>query len=224
MDTLSLILIIISGVAWTIAYVNLVKVGLKDKTYGMPFIALALNIAWEVVYTSLGLETSPDKVQTWIYVICSILDLGILYTYFKYGRKEFKKYFDKKYFIPWSILILIMAFTVQLGFLTEFKMIAYENFKYVDSYLDPYPGAGLSAFMQNLIMSVLFINMLLKRKNTRGQSMTIAISKWIGTLAPTILVGIILESTLILILGIFCTVFDLLYIWLLNRFQKRTGN
>jgi hypothetical protein len=61
--------------------------------------------------------------------------------------------------------------------------------------------------------------MLLLRKNTKGQNLTVAIAKWIGTLAPTILFGIMLENNLVLILGIFCCVFDMIYIWLLWNYK-----
>ena len=48
-------------------------------------------------------------------------------------------------------------------------------------------------------------------------------SKWVGTLAPTILFGIVGDggfpkgSFLILVLGIFCSVFDLTYSWMLFK-------
>jgi hypothetical protein len=74
-------------------------------------------------------------------------------------------------------------------------------------------------------MSVLFIHMLVKRGSLEGQSLNIAINKWLGTLAPTILFGIIGSggfpngSFMILALGILCSVFDLMYVWLLFRTQ-----
>jgi hypothetical protein len=43
----------------------------------------------------------------------------------------------------------------------------------------------------------------------------IAIAKWIGTLAPTILFGGLAGSVFILGLGLLCSVFDLAYIGLL---------
>jgi hypothetical protein len=48
-----------------------------------------------------------------------------------------------------------------------------------------------SAFLQNLLMSGLFIAMLVVRRGLRGQTLTIAIAKWLGTLAPTILFGVL---------------------------------
>jgi hypothetical protein len=86
-------------------------------------------------------------------------------------------------------------------------------------------GASYSAFSQNLLMSILFIAMLARRGSRAGQSLTIAVNKWIGTLAPTILYGALGEgafprgSFLILTLGIFCSIFDLIYVWLLARMK-----
>jgi hypothetical protein len=80
-------------------------------------------------------------------------------------------------------------------------------------------GARYSAFGQNLLMSLLFILMLVRRDNVNGQSMTVAIFKWIGTLAPTIEHYYKTGSGLILVFGAGCFVYDLVYIWLLrNKF------
>ena len=111
-------------------------------------------------------------------------------------------------FIAWGILGLVTALAIEYSFIREFGVAK---------------GAGYSAFLQNLLMSILFIAMLAKRKSREGQSLTLAVNKWIGTLAPTILYGILGESgfprgsALILTAGIFCSVFDLTYIGLLAR-------
>ena len=55
-----------------------------------------------------------------------------------------------------------------------------------------------------------------------GQSLLLAAAKWIGTLAPTILFGMINYNALVLVCGIFCSVFDLIYIGLLIR-EKTTA-
>jgi hypothetical protein len=86
---------------------------------------------------------------------------------------------EKTLFIAWSVLGLVTAFALQYALLKEFGVAK---------------GAGYSAFLQNLLMSVLFIAMLAGRGNREGQSLSIAINKWIGTLAPTILYGLIGEG------------------------------
>jgi hypothetical protein len=63
--------------------------------------------------------------------------------------------------------------------------------------------------------------MFVSRGSARGQSLVIAVAKWIGTLAPTIVYGGYGNSRLILGLGALCSVFDLAYIALLWRWRRR---
>jgi hypothetical protein len=81
-------------------------------------------------------------------------------------------------------------------------------------------GLAMRRFYKTRSCRVCFIQMILARRGLRGQSFTIAVAKWLGTLAPTILVGVVQGSRFILGLGILCSVFDLLYIGLVVWFQK----
>jgi len=221
-ETIKIILTIISGVCWTIVYIDGIRIGFRDKSYAIPFYALALNFTWELLYTYFGFRTNGVTVQNVFNALWFAFDVGILYTYFKFGRKHFgPKRFDPsadadgtdKYFVAWNVLGLITAFGVQYAFRREFGVSK---------------AAAYSAFPQNLIMSILFISMLVKRGSREGQSLTIAVNKWIGTLAPTILYGVIGEgafphgSFLILTVGLFCSVFDLIYISLLAKTRRAT--
>jgi hypothetical protein len=209
-DTLKLILTIISGICWTIVYIDGIRLGFRDKSYAIPFYALALNFAWELLYTYFGFRTNGLTIQNIINAVWLTFDIGILYTYFKFGRKYFRYGGSDQAsaFIGWSVLGLITAFAIEYAFMREFGVAK---------------GAAYSAFPQNLLMSVLFIAMLARRSNREGQSLTIAVSKWLGTLAPTIVYGVLGEggfphgSFLILIFGILCSVFDLIYIRLLAK-------
>lgn len=203
-----LFLLLLSGVCWTIVYVELIILGFREKTYGMPFIALALNFAWESINSFISLKNNHLILQTWIMLILFLLDIIIIYTYLRYGKQHFPKYTSKKYFIPWTIIIFSMAFLIQYYFIIDFGIL----------------GGIYSAFLQNLIMSILFINMLVSRSNLKGQNLIIAINKWIGTLAPTILYGVIYQYKLILILGLFCSLFDILYIYFLNNIKNLSSN
>ncbi|SRR6266498_635467 len=205
LETIKLILTLISGICWTVVYIDGIRLGLNDRSYAIPFYALALNLAWELLHTIFGFQRGVS-VQTVINAFWFVFDVGILFTYFKYGRKYFPHNLPAGAFISWSILGLVTAFFIEFAFVREFGVAI---------------GAGYSAFLQNLLMSVLFIDMLVKRGSREGQSLTIAINKWLGTLAPTILFGIIGDggfptgSFLILVSGILCSVFDLIYIQLL---------
>jgi hypothetical protein len=217
LDTIKLILTLVSGICWTIVYVDGIRLGFKHRSYAIPFYALALNFAWELLYAYYGFQ-STIGVQAVVNAIWLVFDAGILITYFKYGRKYFPASVpgypaaatntDAAPFIVWSVIILIAAFCIEFAFRKEFGVRV---------------GAGYSAFLQNLLMSVLFINMLVRRGSREGQSLTIAVSKWLGTLAPAVLFGIIGDggfpngSFLIVVVGMLCSVFDLIYIGLLLK-------
>jgi len=208
-ESIKLTLTIISGICWTIVYIEGIRVGFRDKSYAIPFYALVLNFAWEGLHTMYGFRAGVG-VQTVINAVWFLFDCGILYTYFKYGQKYFPSSLPASAFIGWSVLGLVTGLGVEYAFIREFGASV---------------GAGYSAFLQNLLMSVLFIAMFVKRGGKEGQSLTIAINKWIGTLAPTILYGLLGDggfpngSFLILVAGILCSVFDLIYVWMLFRYE-----
>jgi hypothetical protein len=211
LENIKLALTIISGICWTVVYIEGIRIGFKDRSYAIPFYALALNLAWELLHTVFGFRAGVS-VQSVINAVWFGFDLGILYTYFKYGRKYFSRDLPLNAFLIWSVLGLATAFAVEYAFIREFGVAV---------------GAGYSAFLQNLLMSVLFIGMFVRRGGREGQSLIIAVNKWIGTLAPTILFGLIGSggfpsgSFLILTLGISCSVFDLIYIWMLSGGPSR---
>ncbi|EPH77717.1 hypothetical protein D929_00042 [Enterococcus faecalis 02-MB-P-10] len=138
-----------------------------------------------------------------------MFDAIIVYTYFKYGKNYFPEN-AKKYFISFSLLSFVANFALQLAFYLQFPSMI--------------EASEYSAFLQNAIMSILFIGMLFRRNSTEGQSIVIAIAKWIGTLVPTILMGIMNGINIyIVICGIVCTIFDLIYIYFLATWE-RVGN
>ncbi len=192
-------LTLLSGLCWTGVYIDLINRGFRDKTCGMPFFALAFNIAWEFIYAFIIDQGFP--LQRAVNIVWFGLDVIILVTYFRYGRQEFPRSFEGL-FLPWSMAALVVAFVTLYYAGTEFSGTR---------------GGTYSAFAQNLMMSVLFISMLVRRRGVQGQSMYIALLKWIGTLAPTILVWLATGSRLVLALGAGCFFYDVVYIFLLYR-------
>lgn len=164
-----------------------------------------MNFAWETIYSVDQLFLGSEPLQGVVNLVWATLDAIIVVTYFKYGREYFPEK-AKKYFIPFSILAFSSCFVMQFAFYFHFEGV---------------PASQYSAFAQNAAMSILFLVMLYQRGNTRGQSMLMAVAKWIGTLAPTILGGIIESFNIyILLMGIVCFVFDLLYVFVLYDFKK----
>jgi len=206
MDARFYILTLISGISWTLVYLAIIYRGFKDRTYGMPFFALALNISWEFIYSFLF--GGPLSLQLVINIAWFCFDVVILSTYFRYGRKEFPKAVDPRWFVPWSVWVLAVGFITQYFAALEFEGLW---------------GATYSAFVINLVMSVLFIGMLVRRNGVEGQSMLVAIFKWLGTLAPTILFYLTTGSQLVLALGVVISVFDLIYIGMLYQRFRALG-
>lgn len=168
----------------------------------MPLFALGLNIAWEGIYsyTDLFIRHSYGA-QAFANAAWFLLDIFIVITWFKFGKEEMNGNLGKKYFVPWTILVLISCFVLQILFIVEFGDVEGEKY---------------SAYLQNILMSVTYLYMLNSRKSSKGQTMTIAICKCIGTLAPTIF-GTIEGNIFIFITGIICFIFDIIYIFFLHK-------
>jgi len=203
---------LISGIFWTIVYIDSIRVGIRDKSYAMPLWALGLNIAWELIYAVLGYQHSGLDMQTIINAVWFLCDIGLVYTFFKYGRKYFPKNVSPGWFPLWGALVIAVSFLIQVTFLKEFTYAA---------------APAYSAYLQNLLMSLLFIAMLIQRNSSEGQTMLIAVSKFLGSLAPTILIGVIgfsatsEPSPFILKIGLLMALFDLIYIWMLAKVKAK---
>ena len=210
MEMIGNTLVAISGIAWTIVYLELIRTGFQQKACGMPLFALTLNLAWEVIYAIDGLFISKSFifVQSVANVIWACCDIFILVTWFKYG-KQYLPNKAKHYFIPYSIAALLFGFIMQFAFYFYCKT--------------PAIASIYSAFAQNAAMSVLFLTMLFQRENTKAQSLMIAICKWIGTLTPVIYGNLHGLNIYILLTGIVCSLFDLIYIYFLLKFRKTEG-
>lgn len=213
---MEMFLTLLSGIGWMIVYEECIRLGFRDKTYSMPFWALGLNFAWETInsvgeflFHWHGTMAGMTLVQTLVNGFWAVLDVVILLTYLKYGKKEWAKSKPQNLFILWTILGLICCFALQIVFIVQFGGVAASEY---------------SAFAQNLLMSVLFIELYWNRGSLKGQSLLLAVAKWVGTLAPTILFGWITYNPYILVFGAFCSVFDLIYIGLiLNRRKKENA-
>jgi hypothetical protein len=195
----------VSGIAWTLVYIEAIRLGFTQKTYAIPVAALALNVAWESIYSVWGLATDPG-LQAAINLVWALADLAIVYTFFRYGRRELPGFVSRNLFICWGVGVFATAYVVQWAFVVEF---GYEQ------------AARYSAFLQNLLMSGLFVAMFVARRGPRGQSMTIAVAKWIGTAAPTVVFGVHEGSAFIVLIGSLCFCVDVAYIALLSWARRR---
>jgi hypothetical protein len=156
---------IIFATFWLVAYVGIIYRGYKDKTYGMPVAALVVNISWEAAY-AFFVDPFSNHVHL-LTIPWFIFDVVIFWQTLKYGAKEFVDIpFVRRNFT----LILIGAVAI------AFPPIYWSFYEFRD------PEAIYNGFAANTVMSILFIAMLLRRDSPRGQSIYIAIAKFLGTL------------------------------------------
>lgn len=166
-----------SGLAWTITYIALVYRGFKDKSYGMPLVPLALNFAWELVFSIIYPPAATGLAGIAVNAIWMICDLGIIFTYFRYGYRYFSDRYrvSKPAWMAYSVFAFIVAFGIMLKggpFFGQFN----DYFK-----ADIFQGAIFIAYVQNLVISVCFLLMIWERRSSEGQSLTIGVFKCIGT-------------------------------------------
>lgn len=196
---------ILSGFFWAITYILIIRQSFHDKTYGMPLVALGLNLSWEFIYTFVTPHWPP-----YIYtnVVALSLDTIILYQFLRFWKNEFPKLSDVR-------LYLMFFSTLASCFLVVYL---------TSSVLNDSIGFHI-AFWQNLIMSFLFILMLHSRGNLRGQSIYIATFKMVGTAFASIAFYIYdpVDSGSILMTFTYVATFILDIVYILMVRQKKLG-
>ena len=199
-DQIEFILQIFSGIFWSVTYIDCIRVGIKQKLCAIPTFSLMLNLGWEGVqaigeffYHAHG----EESLQGYADLCWLLLDVGVLVTLIVYGRKDFSFFDNRKFFYLWVALSYFCAVIVQICFVLQYGFVE---------------AAVLTSFPQNLIMSVQFVDLIMQRRSRQGSSLIIAVCKWLGTLFPTIVFGIMRENWMCLATGGFSTVFDLIYI------------
>ena len=191
------VLMLGSGLCWTLAYLLIIRQGFRDRTYGMPLAALCANISWEFVFSFLQ---PPSPLQHGVNLVWFALDVVILAQLLRYGPREFAD-------LPRHGFYALVG----LALLTSFGLVLLAS----DTFHDK---GTYAAFGQNLMMSVLFIVMLYRRRSLRGQSLGIAVCKLLGTacasLAFYLYTAISHHSMLLPFLYVAIFLYDALYLGL----------
>lgn len=151
-------------VFWTLAYLLMIRRGLRDRSYGMPVIALCLNIAWETYFSLFSDAQLANKVGYGIYLAA---DLGVLWTCLRFGPEDFRSPLVRQYFRPAAIASLIGGFFLVRQFSLSFG----------DTF------GGISATFTTLLLSVLLVGMILRRDSVKGQSLYIALLILVGNIS-----------------------------------------
>lgn len=72
---------------WDATYILMTRRALVTKSYGMPLLALALNVSWELVYAFYVSEMLLEKLA---FAFWLLLDIGLIYTTVQFGPEAWR--------------------------------------------------------------------------------------------------------------------------------------
>ena len=153
------------AISWLITYVLIIARTILDKTSAIPLLAVTVNIVWEFIYGFI-LEPGSDFIHIFS-VFWFLLDFVIIILVVKYSKDAITTYLDKQVSYLWFIFFLLAS---SFG-------IVYFSFINLSDPEGQYTGYGV-----NLLMTYLFIDKYFRQKTLAGQSLYVAIFKFLGTL------------------------------------------
>ncbi|KAK4505250.1 hypothetical protein PRZ48_003213 [Zasmidium cellare] len=77
----------LGGALWTLSYLLYTRESFRTKSYGMPLFALALNLAWELVY---ALYVAESPLERTVFFIWLVIDCVMLYGVLKFAKFEWR--------------------------------------------------------------------------------------------------------------------------------------
>lgn len=161
-EALQVVFYLSTVIFWSLAYIGMIWKGAKDKTFGMPFIPLCANFAWEFYFGVLQFRID--------YSLWFALDATIFAQLVIYGRKEFTSHpFIYKWFY-W--LIGITLFFSMYGLYAIQQCLGLDHARYMVGVALDIPIAIAMNFM-----------LLARGSNLRGQHIIIAVCKLLGDLS-----------------------------------------
>lgn len=167
------VIMVISAVVmfggWGMAYYFVATQNRREKTYGIPLVNICLNFSWEFLFAWQIIAPLPVLIdygdKLWFFVDCILV-----YQLYKYGKRNQTNPWVKKHFYVVTTLTLLTCGIGMYLFCLYFNDVL---------------GVAVS-FMINLLMSVLFINLLFSRPDLKGISLGAAWCKWAGTAAGAV--------------------------------------
>ncbi len=198
----------IGWIFWITLYILIVRSIRKDKYVEMPWMCVMANISWEFVWGFFFYDQiNLGELFIWSYRAWFIMDVFILWGVFKYGRKQIQIPEIRKHFIPISVVAIAL-----------WGVLFYT---FIDSGFDHKWGSQ-SAYILNVIISVLFITLFLRQWKFKKFSKVMAWCKCLGTLAYTIVYfNFDYPNSFVHTIGGVVLILDIIFLYLLYTRQGK---
>lgn len=162
--TVQKLIVLVGFLCWSGVYWQMWRRGVRDQSFGMPLVALCVNITWEIVFTFFSDGPMPVKVVNGLWLG---LDLAVLATLLRFGRGDYASAFVRNAFFPLVAAVFAVAALVVPAFKVAFADTT----------------GGISATFTTMLLSALLVAMLVRRDNVRGQSIYIGLLVLFGDVA-----------------------------------------
>ena len=208
----------VGALCWLVAYLIVIRTCQRQQTYGIPLVAISLNLTWELMDSFF----LPDPIPAWVWLDRSwfIVDVLIVTQLFRYGRRWQQLASVRQHFLVVVLSVLLLAFVGQYSWVTTF-----------------HDTLGIIlAFVINLIMSVLFVFFYFSRTASGGQGLITSVAwlKMLGTALSSVQCYFLLPQihpidpsttrlptySFFYFLFVGCFLFDCLYIYLVQRGER----
>lgn len=160
---------VLGDLLWLFAYIVAIVIGFKRQTFGLPILAVCLNITWEFVYTII--HPPGSSLTLGLHLAWLLIDCIILYQVFRYGHLCDTTRPLGKHFRLAIVAVLGLCVAGHLTWHAAQNAMA----------IFPDTLGVTSAFIINLVMSVLFVSMAMRHPDHPGLSLTVGWAKLVGT-------------------------------------------
>ena len=183
---------------WGIAYAWLVVRMPKHRYVEIPFFAVCGNVTWEFLWGFVWKVEMMGETLQWFYRGGCLLDLFILFCIFRWGAKQVSLPVLRQAFRP----IVVASLAGWIAFYWSFRGAGYDL-----------PLGSNSAYLVNVVMSVLYILLVLRSEDVAPFSFGIGLLKGLGTGMVTVFVFMTYpDNGFVQTLGIVCALLDAAYL------------
>jgi len=196
---------------WGAVYLMGIRLGFKEKTFAIPWIAMCTNFSWEFLFAFVFNKSHPGlhpQAQFYSSLLLLAIDAVLIYLFVRYWRSDFPESVSEKWFLPYFLFGLLSC-----GGVVYYVTVEFQDW-----------NGAYSAFGENVLTSALFLTMFLRRNSLLGQSLYIALAKMFGTILASISTWMFMPESKLLFFSYFLIFFlDALYTVLIYRKCKEEG-